>query len=114
MRALVIAAVFLSLCASASAQVPPTQVELKDPHANVAALGITVEQAIGSDVVDTEGNAVGAVVRVLGDDADSPMTLVLSANGSEFNIDLTATELVNNRIVANRSGEPIEFKAPFE
>lgn len=114
MRVLVLAAVFSGLCVSASAQVSPTQVELKDPHANVAVLGITVEQAIGSDVIDIDGNPLGTVVRVLGDDADSPMTLVLSANGSEFNIDLSATELVNNRIVANRSGEPIEFEAPFE
>ncbi|WEK03235.1 MAG: PRC-barrel domain-containing protein [Candidatus Devosia phytovorans] len=114
MRTLVLAAAFLGFCASSSAQVPLAQVELKDPNANVAVLGITVEQAIGSDVIDTDGTPLGTVVRVLGDDADSPMTLVLSANGGEFNIALSATELINNRIVANRSGEPIEFEAPFE
>lgn len=114
MRALVLAAALVALSSAVFAQEAAGPVELTDPNANVAVLGITVEQATGSEVIDTEGRPLGTVVRVIGDDADSPSALVLDAYGREFTVELSAVELINNKIVASRSGEPIEFKAPFE
>ncbi|WEK03670.1 MAG: hypothetical protein P0Y65_15950 [Candidatus Devosia phytovorans] len=114
MRVLVVAMALVTFCASVQAQQPAPLVELANSRASIAALGITVEQAIGSDVYDVEGNQMGTVIRVLGDDADSSTALVLDAEGTEVTVKLLATELIENRIVASRSGLPIEHKAPFE
>jgi len=104
----------MALSGSVSAQEVTAAVELTNPNASIAVLGITVEQAIGSEVFDPDGQLLGTVTRVIGDDADSPTALVLDAAAGTRTIMLSGAELIENRIVATTSGEEMEHKAPFE
>ncbi len=76
-------------------------VTLIDANASIAVLGLTVEQTVGMEVFDEAGAVLGKVVRVIGDDQDTPTDLVLSAGGTTVTIELANAELINNRIVVS-------------
>jgi len=87
---------------------------LTDGNASIAVLGLTVDQTVGKDVYDTDGNLLGTVSRVLGDDADTPLALTVGGSGRIVVLELASTELINNRIVTQLTGEEYEGLPAFE
>lgn len=108
-KSLIAATVIASLWAGgALAQQNAPMVQLADPNASIAVLGLTVDQTVGKELYDSEGNQIGVVARVLGDDGDTPMALVVNTDGRQVVLELAAMELINNRLVTQLSDE--EFK----
>lgn len=89
-------------------------VELTEGNASIAVLGLTVDQTVGKEVYDSEGNLLGMVGKVLGDNADTPLALTVSGRGKIVVLELASAELINNRIVTRLSGEEYEGLPAFE
>lgn len=114
-KTVITAALLASLLAGASfAQERAPLVELTDPNASIAVLGLTVDQTVGKEVYDSEGKLLGTVGKVLGDDADTPMAVTVGGGGKIVVLELASAELINNRIVTQLSGEEYEGLPPFE
>lgn len=115
MKTLLIAAVVaVGLAGSALAQQQAPLVQLIDANASIAVLGLTVDQTVNKEVYDDEGNEIGRVSKVLGDDADTPTALVVNTNGRQVLIELASMELVNNRIVVQLAAEEFEGLPAWE
>jgi len=110
----VAAALIVGLGGPAFAQVEAPLVQLIDPNASIAVLGLTVDQTVAKEVYDDEGNEIGTVSKVLGDDGDTPTALVVNTEGRQVLIELAAMELVNNRIVVQLTGEEFEGLPAWE
>ena len=89
-------------------------VQLTNGDAAIGVLGRTVEQTVGKEVYDSEGNLLGTVGKVLGDDADTPTAVTVGGGGRVVVLELASAELINNRIVTQLSGEEYEGLPPFE
>jgi hypothetical protein len=88
-------------------------VELTNPQASIAALGLTVELVKGQDVFDTDNNLVGKVQRVLGDDADTPKVLEVQTADGPVELPLSGMELVNYRIITSLSDDEVVGVPPL-
>jgi rRNA processing protein Gar1 len=111
---LITAVVAVGLAGSALAQQQAPLVQLIDANASIAVLGLTVDQTVNKEVYDDEGNEIGRVSKVLGDDADTPTALVVNTNGRQVLIELASMELVNNRIVVQLAAEEFEGLPAWE
>lgn len=109
-----IAAMLVALSIPVSAQEGGALVELTDGNASIAVLGLTVDQTIGKEVYDSDGNLLGTVGKVLGDDADTPLAVTVGGGGRIVMLELASAELINNRIVTQLTGEEYEGLPPFE
>lgn len=89
-------------------------IELTDGNASIAVLGLTVDQTVGKEVYDSEGNLLGTVGKVLGDDADTPTALAVGGGGRIAVLELASAELINNRIVTQLSGKEYQGLPAFE
>ncbi|KRA99849.1 hypothetical protein ASD83_04975 [Devosia sp. Root685] len=89
-------------------------VELTDGDASISVLGLAVDQTVGKEVYDREGTLLGTVGKVLGDDADTPIALTVGGGGRIVVLELASTELINNRIVTQLSGNEYEGLPAFE
>ena len=115
MKKTVILGAMLGLLAlPALAQTGGKLVELTDGDAAIAVLGLTVDQTRGKQVYDSEGNLLGTVGKVLGDDADTPTAVTVGGGGRIVVLELASTALINNRIVAQLSGRAYEGLPAFE
>ncbi|KKB80956.1 hypothetical protein VW35_01895 [Devosia soli] len=82
---------------------------LTDANASLGVLGLTVEQTVGKTIYDVDGQELGSVNRVLGDDQDTPTALAIETSAGIVILDLANTELINNRITTALSAD--EFSA---
>jgi len=103
----VLLAVMLSTSPLAAQEFNAPTIVLTDANASVGVLGLTVEQTVGMDLYDSEEQSVGKVVRVLGDDQDTPTALAVDLGTGVVIIDLANTELINNRIIAALTADEI-------
>lgn len=112
-NAVAIAIMMVLLATPVVAQQDGPLVVLTDVNASIAVLGLTVDQTVGKDVYDSEGNLLGTVSKVLGDDGDTPLALIVEGGGRFVKLELASAELINNRIVAQLTGEEYEGLPAF-
>lgn len=113
-KTVILGAMLALLTVPALAQTGGKMVELTDGNAAIGVLGLTVDQTVGKDVYDSEGNLLGTVGKVLGDDADTPTAVTVGGGGRIVVLELASAELINNRIVTQLSGEEYEGLPAFE
>lgn len=113
-KTVILGAMLALLAVPALAQTGGKLVELTDGNAAIAVLGLTVDQTLGKEVYDTEGNLLGTVGKVLGEDADTPTAVAVGGGGRIVVLELASMALINNRIVTQLSGQAYEGLPAFE
>lgn len=87
-------AMLFFLCVPVLAQEQGPLIELTDGNASIAVLGLTVDQTVGKEVYYSEGNLLGKVDNVLGDNADTPTSVTVGGGRRNVVLELASAELI--------------------
>lgn len=107
--AILVAAALVPTLAFAQATAPQL-VQIDDDQANVAVLGLTVDQVDDLDLFDAQGTKLGDVEEVLGTDATTGTALAIDLEGGDdvdVIVDLTSIELQDERLVTALTAEQL-------
>ena len=108
--AILVAAALFSTTAFAQAPATVQLVEIDDDQANIAVLGLTVDQIEDLDLYDAQGTKLGEIEDVLGADATAATVLSIDLEGSDdvdVIVELSDMQLQDNRLVTSLTIEEL-------